>query len=90
MGFKTMIAIKMETNLKKYFKLMPYVDILLIMSVIPGNAGQTFSTSCFNNLLVSHNFKKIFPNLIVQIDGGINDRTIPFIKKYVDYAISGS
>ena len=90
MGFKTMIAIKMETNLKKYFKLMPYVDILLIMSVIPGNAGQTFSTSCFNNLLVAHNFKKNFPNLIVQIDGGINDRTIPFIKKYVDYAISGS
>lgn len=90
MGFKTMIAVKMGTNLSEYISLMSYVDILLIMSVAPGKAGQTFSTSCFDNLLIANHFKKMFPNIIIQIDGGINDKTIPFVKKYIDYAISGS
>lgn len=90
MGFKTMIAIKMETDLKKYIKLMPYVNILLIMSVEPGKAGQTFSHNCYNNLSISKKLKKKFSNLIIQIDGGINDKTIPLVKNYVDCVISGS
>lgn len=84
------IAIKMETDLNKYVSLNPYLDYITIMSVPPGKAGQTYNNKCLHNLQVAKKFKQQNPNLIIQLDGGVN---LDIVKKnydYVDHFIIGS
>lgn len=90
MGFKSMFAIKMETDINKYKDLLPYTDVILIMSVEPGLGGQGFCKESLINLKAAYSFKKQYPNLVIQIDGGMNDKTIKHVKKYVDWIITGS
>jgi len=90
MGFKSMFSVKIETDLNTYKQLLPYTDIILIMSVEPGLGGQRFDPLCKKNLLTANEFKKQFPNLIIQIDGGMNETTIPQVKQYVDWIVTGN
>ena len=49
------------------------VDMVLIMTVEPGFGGQAFMLDCANKIPV---IKQNAPeNLIIQVDGGINDQT---------------
>ena len=90
MGFKSMFAIKMETNINKYKALLPYTDIILIMSVEPGWGAQAFNDKALSNLKKAKAFKKQYPNLIIQVDGGVNDKTIKYVRNYADWFITGS
>lgn len=84
------IAIKMETDLKKYASLNRYLDYITIMSVPPGKSGQTYNNKCLHNLKVAKKFKQHNPNLIVQIDGGINLENAKKNYTLVDHFIMGS
>lgn len=84
------IAVKMETDLNKYASLNQYLDYITIMSVPPGKSGQTYSNKCLHNLKVAKKFKKNNPNLIVQLDGGINLENAKKNYTYVDHFIMGS
>lgn len=69
--------------LNKYFGIIDYV---LIMSVIPGKGGQEFIPCVLSKLNKLEN-----KNVLVGIDGGINDKTINYLKKYdIDVIVSGS
>ena len=56
------------------------------MSVTPGRGGQDFILETVDKL------KKISKdrNYLVSVDGGINDKTIKHVKKYVDIVVSGN
>ena len=44
-GIKVGISIKPGTNVSEVFPLLPYLDMVLIMSVEPGKSGQSFMSS---------------------------------------------
>ena len=88
---KAGISIKPNTNVEEIKKYLPYVDMVLVMSVEPGFGGQKFMDSAVDKVkeLYSLREKKGY-NYLINIDGGINDTTGLKIKDYVDIAVSGS
>ncbi len=88
---KAGISIKPNTKVEEIKKYLPYVDMVLVMSVEPGFGGQKFMDSAVDKVkeLYSLREKKGY-NYLINIDGGINDTTGLKIKDYVDIAVSGS
>ena len=69
--------------LDKYFDLIHYV---LIMSVYPGKGGQEFIPDVLEKIPYLYN-----KNVLIGIDGGINNNTIKYLDGYqVDNIVSGS
>lgn len=89
-GIKAGITIRPDTDL---YELMPYlslVDLVLIMSVNPGEGGQEFMMSAVDRLQALMEIRKDNDlSFLIEIDGGINKDTIKFVKD-VDIAVSGS
>lgn len=80
------LAIKPKTNSISIEKYLPYLALVLIMSVEPGKGGQEFLESTFEKITyfknyrnrAIHNNKKIRGlEYLIQVDGGINDVTGP-------------
>lgn len=88
-GIKVGLAINPETDIEL---LMPYVndiDLVLFMSVSPGKGGQVFKEEVLDKIKL---FKeKVNNDIIINIDGGINDKTIDAVKEVgCDMVVSGS
>lgn len=88
-GIKAGIAIKPYTKISDVEKFSKYIDVITIMSVEPGKGGQKFIPETFYKLIDLKN-NSLFKDVIVQIDGGINNLNIFEIKKYVNLIVSGS
>ena len=87
-NLKVGISIKPKTNpevLKDYINL---VDMVLIMTVEPGFGGQKFMDDCANKI---PSIKQMRKDVLVQIDGGINDKTAKICKDLgADSLVAGS
>ena len=76
-SIKAGLSIKPNTNISELIPYIPYIDMILIMSVEPGAGGQDFieeSQERINEiraLLNSYNIPAV-----INVDGGINDQTI--------------
>ena len=90
-GCKAGLAINPDTEVSKIEKYLPYLDMVLVMSVYPGFGGQSFMPNSIDKVskLKSIRDEKNYKYLI-NIDGGIKDTTAPLIKDYVDMAVVGS
>lgn len=90
-GIKAGISIKPKTSVKVIEELLPYLDMVLIMSVEPGFGGQKFMPVAIDKAKKLKELKdKYGYNYLINIDGGINDKTLPLVKDYLDLAVSGS
>lgn len=79
-NIKVGISIKPDTDVKVLDKLLPYIDLVLIMSVEPGFGGQKFLNSSIEKVNYLKNIRKEKNyNFLIEIDGGINDETIKLI-----------
>ncbi len=88
---KAGISIKPKTTVEEIEKYLPYVDMVLVMSVEPGFGGQKFMDSAVDKVKRLSELKKANNySYLINIDGGINDVTGLKIKDYVDLAVSGS
>lgn len=82
------LAVYPNTKLEKIKPLENLFDLVLIMSVEIGKYGQTFIESSLDKILLA---KKLFPTKLVEVDGGINEKNIKFIKECgADIAVVGS
>lgn len=72
-GKKVGISIKPKTEPKEIFPYLNSVDLVLIMTVEPGFGGQEFMHDCAMKIPVIR--EKSPDNLIIQVDGGINNLT---------------
>ncbi len=63
------IAINPGTPIEKILPYLGGLDLVLVMSVEPGEAGQKFIPSALLKISALHNLK---PDLIIEVDGGIN------------------
>ena len=80
------IAINPDEDISILDKYVKYIDYVLIMSVYPGKGGQKFIQEVLTKIPYLYN-----KNVLIGIDGGINDETISLLKDYkVDRIISGS
>lgn len=84
-GYKCGISIKPKTEPKNIIEYLKKIDLVLIMSVEPGKGGQKFIPDVLNKI------KELKQNnLIIEIDGGINDTNIEELKNIVDIVVVGS
>ena len=85
-NIKVGLAINPDTNFEDIKNYINEIDLVLVMSVVPGAGGQKFIESTVDKL------KKIDSerSYLVSVDGGINKDTIKNVSKYVDIAVSGS
>ena len=86
-GYKAGLAIKPKTKIDEVKEYLNKIDMLLIMSVEPGFGGQNFIPNTINKI---NELKKLNKDLTVEVDGGINDKTIKQIYDISDIAVVGS
>lgn len=87
-GKKAGISIRPSTDISELKLYLNYIDLVLIMTVEPGFGGQKFMPEQMKKALY---IKQNAPNLIIEVDGGINLETMEYVKKYpVDVAVSGT
>ncbi|MCM8806120.1 MAG: ribulose-phosphate 3-epimerase [Candidatus Omnitrophica bacterium] len=91
-GRKVCIVVNPPTDIKTIEKLLPDVDIVLVMTVNPGFGGQKFISSNLKKIewldqqRKTKNFK-----FLIEVDGGINYETAPLVKRAgADIIVAGS
>ena len=77
-GKKVGISIKPKTNVEVLLPYLEKVDLVLIMTVEPGFGGQEFMHDCAMKIPTIK--EKASENLIIQVDGGINNLTAKICK----------
>ncbi len=82
------IALKPGTPIEVIDDVVDDVDLVLIMSVEPGFGGQAFMPEVLDKV---RNLRARFPKLMIQMDGGINDKTAPLcIQAGANNLVAGS
>ena len=76
---KAGISIKPNTPVKAIKDFVDFVDLVLIMSVEPGFGGQKFIYDTLDKVAEIKHYSNN-SNLIIQFDGGINDKTAKLCK----------
>jgi len=74
LGCNVGITLNPATPIEKIFPIVDHVDLVLIMSVVPGFSGQKFMPEVLPK--VREIKKRIKPTQRIEIDGGINPETI--------------
>ena len=75
------LSFRPDTSIEKILPYLSYVDVLLVMSVMPGKSGQTFMPETLqkieqiNAYLLAEDL-----SLAVEVDGGVNDKNISALK----------
>lgn len=78
---KTGIVLNPTTSVKKVTSILPSLDQLLLMTVIPGFGGQKFrDDSALRIKEAVQTMKKSHQLLPIEVDGGINDQTAKIAK----------
>ncbi len=85
-GIKVGLSIKPETDVEQILPYLPYIDLILVMSVDPGSGGQTFISNTTDKI---EKLRAIDGNFLIEVDGGINIDTIDLVKN-VDIIVVGS
>ncbi|CCF59207.1 hypothetical protein KAFR_0G01730 [Kazachstania africana CBS 2517] len=73
-GIRAACAIKPGTPVDVLFELGQYLDMALVMTVEPGFGGQKFMADMMPKV---EKLRELFPNLDIQVDGGLGKETIP-------------
>ena len=91
-GIKCGIAIKPNTNVEEIFDLLPYIDLVLVMSVEPGKGGQKFIEGSENKIRkLKDKINSLDLHVAVSVDGGITNTTAELCKDSgVDILVIGS
>lgn len=89
---KVGISIKPDTPVKVLEPYIPYVDLVLIMSVEPGFGGQKFRENAPEKIReVKQLISKQSNQVLVEVDGGINADTAKLcVEAGVDVLVAGS
>lgn len=79
---KVGIAIKPETNIEEIYEFLPNIHMCLVMTVEPGKGGQTLLTDMIDKVKKLNEYvKRNDIELDIEVDGGINLKTAPELKK---------
>lgn len=86
-GYKCGLAINPKTDLSLIDEYIDKVDKILIMSVEPGYGGQKFIEDTIERIALVRIKRN---DVIIEVDGGINNNIIKEIANNIDIAVVGS
>lgn len=91
-GIKAGISIKPGTDIRVLEGLLSEIDLVLIMSVEPGEGGQKFITKSLDKIKYLNTKRKNENfNFLIEVDGGINKDTAKLVSDvHCDVIVVGS
>lgn len=73
---KVGISVKPDTDVKKIYDILEYVNMVLVMTVEPGKGGQKLIPETLKKVEILNEYRKINDlEFDIEVDGGINDIT---------------
>ena len=89
-SIKCGLALKPETKVSLLVPYLPYLDLILIMSVEPGRGGQNFISGSEDKIKeVRELLNEYHASAMISVDGGINQNTVSLCKDS-DMVVSGN
>ena len=71
-GMKAGISIKPKTPVEVIFPLLPYIELVLVMSVEPGFGGQKYIPESTQRIqAIRKQAESVNPTLYIEVDGGV-------------------
>jgi ribulose-phosphate 3-epimerase len=91
LGMKAGVAINPHTPVNLLKNTLPYIDMVLVMTVNPGFGGQTFIHECYNKV---RELRKMIDDggykVLIEVDGGIDtSNASSLIEAGVDVLVAG-
>lgn len=81
-GMKAGVALNPATSLSTVEEILPYVDMVLLMTVNPGFGGQSFIEGVVPKIKrLRAMIEAAGLDVDVQVDGGINDKTSKIVRE---------
>jgi ribulose-phosphate 3-epimerase len=75
LGMKAGVAVNPHTPVSLLKNILPYIDLVLIMTVNPGFGGQSFIMESYNKIA---ELRKLIDNgrnkVLIQVDGGVDTK----------------
>jgi ribulose-phosphate 3-epimerase len=92
LGKKAGIAIVPSTPVDALAEILPYVDLVLVMSVNPGFGGQSIIPRCIEKITALKGLRKAHGYAYqISVDGGVTEKTaLSVINAGADIVVSGS
>ena len=92
LGCKSCLTIKPCTEPSEIFDLLPYCDMVLVMSVEPGFGGQKFMPDSLRKLsILKEEIARQGLDVLLEVDGGINAETAPLaVNAGADVLVAGN
>ena len=92
LGCKPCLTIKPCTEPEEIFPFLHLCDMVLVMSVEPGFGGQKFMPDSLRKVkILKEEIKKQGLDVLIEIDGGINEETAPLaVEAGTDVIVAGS
>jgi ribulose-phosphate 3-epimerase len=72
-GMKVGVTIKPDTSIDVILPYAHQVDMILIMTVVPGFSGQSFMGEMMPKVTA---LREKFPDMDIQVDGGLSPKTV--------------
>ena len=91
-GVKPGLAINPDTKVEDFEDIIPYCQMFLIMTVVPGWSGQKMMEPCLDKIKQIKKIAKGYgiEDMFFEVDGGVNlDNINKVIKAGADSAVSG-
>ena len=92
LGAKPGVAINPHVPVESLKDILPFIDLVLLMSVNPGFGGQHFIETTFKRTgALKKLIWEINPEVMIEVDGGVNDKNAGKIfEAGADILIAGS
>src|SRR5216683_7162721 len=78
LGAQAGVAINPATSLETLREILPYIDLVNVMTVEPGYGGQKFIVHSPDKI---RRLRVIAPDVEIEVDGGIDAQTAPLVVK---------
>jgi ribulose-phosphate 3-epimerase len=92
LGMKAGVAINPHTPVMLLKNILPYIDMVLIMTVNPGYGGQSFIMDSYNKIIELRNMIDTAGyDVLIEVDGGIDTtNAAKLIKSGVNVLVAGN
>ena len=92
LGMKAGVAINPHTPVSLLKNILPFIDMVLIMTVNPGFGGQSFINESYNKISELHNMIVAGDyDVLIEVDGGISTKNAAsLIESGVNVLVAGN
>ena len=92
LGTKAGVVINPHVAIENLNDILPFVDLVLLMSVNPGFGGQKFIDTTFDRVArLRKKVDEVNPDILIEVDGGVNDQNAgKLYENGADILVAGS